>query len=111
MIHVCRREACETEACRGVSHGRSTQAYWQSVEEAERESSRLEQGSDDGSDVVRAKSSEEVDRSSHAISRERDAGRRWRESEEEQAGLQWTVCGLTCQKHICIMIGNHGACP
>lgn len=75
MIHLCRREACETEARRGVSHGRPTQAYWKSVEEAERESSRLEQGSDDGADVVGAKGSEEVDRRSHAVSRERDAGR------------------------------------
>ena len=36
-IHECRRETFETEARRGFSHVRSTQAYLQSVEKAERE--------------------------------------------------------------------------
>src|SRR5690606_37011698 len=48
IIHECRREACETEARRGFSHVRPTQAYWQSVEEAEREKPRRARGSDDG---------------------------------------------------------------
>ena len=37
IIHECRREAFETDARRGFSHVRPTQAYLQSVEEAERE--------------------------------------------------------------------------
>ena len=39
-IHACRREAFETEVPRGFSHVRPTQAYLQSVEEAEREQPR-----------------------------------------------------------------------
>jgi hypothetical protein len=39
-ILECRREAFETEARRGFSHVRPTQAYVQSVEEAEREKAR-----------------------------------------------------------------------
>ena len=35
IIHECRRAAFETEARRGFSHVRPTEAYWQSVEEAE----------------------------------------------------------------------------
>ena len=46
IIHTCRREALETEARRGFSHVRPTQAYWQSVEEAEREQPRRAKGSD-----------------------------------------------------------------
>ena len=37
IIHECRCEAFETDARRGFSQVRPTQAYWQSVEEAERE--------------------------------------------------------------------------
>jgi len=48
IIHDCFREAFETEARRGFSHVRPTQAYWQSVEEAEREKPRRARGSDDG---------------------------------------------------------------
>ncbi len=47
IIYECRREAFETEARRGFSHVRLTQAYWQSVEEAEREKPRRARGSDD----------------------------------------------------------------
>jgi hypothetical protein len=47
IIHECRREAFETEARRSFSHVRPTQAYWQSVEEAEREKPRRARGSDD----------------------------------------------------------------
>ncbi len=47
-IHEGRREAFETDAHRGFSHVRPTQAYRQSVEEAEREQSRRARGSDDG---------------------------------------------------------------
>jgi len=47
IIHECRREASETEARRGFSHVRPTQAYLQSVEEAEREQPRWARGSDD----------------------------------------------------------------
>ncbi|HRC44071.1 MAG TPA: class GN sortase, partial [Nitrospira sp.] len=46
IIHECRREAFETEARRGFSHVRPTQAYLQSVEEAEREQPRRARGSD-----------------------------------------------------------------
>jgi hypothetical protein len=46
-IHACRREAFETEVPRGFSHVRPTQAYLQSVEEAEREQPRRARGSDD----------------------------------------------------------------
>ena len=45
-IHECGREAFETEARRGCSHVRPTQAYVQSVEEAEREQPRRATGSD-----------------------------------------------------------------
>jgi hypothetical protein len=44
-ILECRREAFETEARRGFSHVRPTQAYVQSVEEAEREKARRVRGS------------------------------------------------------------------
>ena len=47
IIHECRREAFEPEARRGFSQVRPTQAYWQSVEEAEREKPRRARGSDD----------------------------------------------------------------
>jgi len=47
IIHECRRELFETEARRGFSQVRPTQAYVQSVEEAEREESRRARGSDD----------------------------------------------------------------
>ena len=47
MIHECRREAFEPEARRGFSHVRPTEAYWQSVEEAEREKPRRARGSGD----------------------------------------------------------------
>ena len=46
-IHECRREAFETEARRGFSQVRPTEAYIQSVEEAEREKPRQARGSDD----------------------------------------------------------------
>jgi hypothetical protein len=46
-MHECRREAFETEARRGFSQVRPTQAYLQSVEEAEREKPRRARGSDD----------------------------------------------------------------
>jgi hypothetical protein len=48
IIHECLREAFETEARRGFSHVRPTQACWQSVEEAEREKPRRARGSDAG---------------------------------------------------------------
>ena len=51
IIHECRREAFETEARRGFSHVRPTQAYWQSVEEAEREQPRRARESDDGAGI------------------------------------------------------------
>jgi hypothetical protein len=47
IIHECRREAFETEARRGFSQVRPTEAYMQSVEEAEREKPRRTRGSDD----------------------------------------------------------------
>jgi hypothetical protein len=47
IIHECRREAFETEARRGFSHVRPTEAYWQSGEEAEREKPRRARGSGD----------------------------------------------------------------
>jgi hypothetical protein len=46
IFYKCRREAFETEALRGFSHVRPTQAYVESVEEAEREQPRLARGSD-----------------------------------------------------------------
>jgi hypothetical protein len=51
IIHECRREAFETEARRGFSHVRLTQAYLQSVEEAEREKPRRVRESDDGAGI------------------------------------------------------------
>ena len=51
IIHECRREAFETEARRGFSQVRPTQAYWQSVEEAEREQLRRERESDEGAEI------------------------------------------------------------
>jgi hypothetical protein len=51
IIYECRREAFETEARRGCSHVRPTQAYSQSVEEAEREQARRARGSDDGAGI------------------------------------------------------------
>ena len=47
IIHECRREAFETEARRGFSQVRPTEAYLQSVEETEREKPRRARGSDD----------------------------------------------------------------
>ena len=47
IIHECRREAFETEARRGFSQVRPTEAYLRSVEEAEREKPRRDRGSDD----------------------------------------------------------------
>jgi len=46
-IHEFRREAFETEARLGFSQVRPTEAYVQSVEEAEREKPRRARGSDD----------------------------------------------------------------
>ncbi|MBS0170269.1 MAG: hypothetical protein JSR62_07920 [Nitrospira sp.] len=51
ITHEYRREAFETEARRGCSHVRPTQAYLQSVEEAEREQPRRARGSDAGAGV------------------------------------------------------------
>jgi len=51
IIHECRREAFETDARRGFSHVRPTQAYLQSVEEAEREQPRRVRGSGDGAGI------------------------------------------------------------
>ena len=51
IIHECRREAFETEARRGFSQVRPTQAYWQSVEEAEREKPRRARGADDATGI------------------------------------------------------------
>jgi hypothetical protein len=47
IIHECRCEAIETEARRGFSQVRPTQAYSESVEEAERKKPRRARGSDD----------------------------------------------------------------
>ena len=47
IIHECRREAFETDARRGFSRVRPTQAYVQSVEAAERERPRRARESDD----------------------------------------------------------------
>ena len=47
IIHEGRREAFETDARRGFSHVRPTQAYVQSVEAAERERPRRARESDD----------------------------------------------------------------
>jgi hypothetical protein len=46
-FHECRRETFETEARRGFSQVRPTQAYWQSVEETERGKPRRARGSND----------------------------------------------------------------
>ena len=51
IIHECRREAIETEASRGFSQVRPTQANAQSVEEAEREKPRRARGSDDAAGI------------------------------------------------------------
>jgi hypothetical protein len=51
IIHECRHEAFETEVRRGFSQVRPTQAYWQSVEEAEREKPRRARGSDDAAGI------------------------------------------------------------
>ena len=50
-IHEYRHEAFETEARRGFSQVRPTEAYWKSVEEAEREKPRRARGSDDVADI------------------------------------------------------------
>jgi hypothetical protein len=47
IIHEYRREAFETEARLGFSQVRPTEAYLQSVEEAEREKPSLARGLDD----------------------------------------------------------------
>jgi hypothetical protein len=52
IIHECRREAFETEARRGFLHVRPTEAYVQSVEEAEREQPRRARGSDDVTGIL-----------------------------------------------------------
>jgi len=44
IIHEYRREAFETKVYRGFSHVRPTEAYMQSVEEAEREKPRRARG-------------------------------------------------------------------
>ena len=51
IIHECRHEAFETEASQGFSQVRPTQAYWQSVEEAERKKPRRTRGSDDAAGI------------------------------------------------------------
>ena len=51
IIRECRREAFETEVRRGFSQVRLTEAYVQSVEEAEREKPRRASGSDDVADI------------------------------------------------------------
>jgi hypothetical protein len=51
IIHERHRETFETEARRGFSQVRPTQAYVQSVEEAEREKPRRARGSDDAAGV------------------------------------------------------------
>jgi len=51
IIHECRREAFEAEARRDFSQGRPTEAYWQSVEEGEREKLRRARGSTDVSGI------------------------------------------------------------
>jgi hypothetical protein len=45
IIHECRCEAAETEARRGFSHVRATQADLRSVEETKREKPRRARGS------------------------------------------------------------------
>jgi hypothetical protein len=51
IIHEYRREAAETEAWRGFSQVRATQAYLRSVEETEREKPRQARGSAAVADV------------------------------------------------------------
>jgi hypothetical protein len=51
IIHECLRETFETEARRGFSQARPTQACFQSVEEAEREKPRRTRGSDDAAGI------------------------------------------------------------
>ena len=51
IIHECRHEAFETEASQDFSQVRPTQAYWQSVEEAERKKPRRTRGSDDAAGI------------------------------------------------------------
>ncbi len=51
IIRECRREAFKTDARRGFSQARPTQAYLQSVEEAEREKPCRARGSDDGAGI------------------------------------------------------------
>ena len=46
IIHECRHEAFETDARRGFSHVRPTQAYRQSVEKPEQEQPSRAKGSD-----------------------------------------------------------------
>lgn len=36
--------------------------------------------------------------------------RRWREVEEEHAGLRWKFDGLTCEKQLSMMSRNQGSC-
>jgi len=50
-IHESRREADETEARLGFAQVKPTQAYAQSVEEAERENPRRAKGSDDAAGI------------------------------------------------------------
>ena len=51
IIHEYRREVFEAEARRGFSHVRPTEAYVQSVEEAERDKPRRTRESDDGAGI------------------------------------------------------------
>ena len=51
IIHEYRREAFEAEVRRGFSHVRPTEAYLQSVEEAEREKPRRTRELDDGAGI------------------------------------------------------------
>ncbi|MEK7352554.1 MAG: hypothetical protein AAB177_16905 [Nitrospirota bacterium] len=51
IIHEYRCESLETEARRGFSQVRPTEAYWQSVEEAEREKPRRARGSSDAAGI------------------------------------------------------------
>jgi hypothetical protein len=49
-----RRESFETETRWGFSHVRPTEAYWQSVEEAEREKPCRARESDDGAGIMKS---------------------------------------------------------
>jgi len=51
IIHACRRETFKTEARRGFSQVRPTEAYVQSVEEAERDNPCQAGESDDIADI------------------------------------------------------------